>query len=63
MDKEKIYRTIEIIVKAVVAIAAVWLCVSCTMSMTISKNNHSSDTSTEQTSTSSVDSTYINLNK
>ena len=39
MDREKIYKTIEIVVKAVVAIAAVWLCVSCTMSMSISKNN------------------------
>jgi hypothetical protein len=39
MDNQKIYKTFEIIVKAVLAIAALWLCISCTMSMSISKNN------------------------
>jgi hypothetical protein len=62
MDKEKIYKTIEILVKAVVAIAAVWLCVSCTMSMNISKNNINSNQSTEQSQATSVDSTIVDLN-
>lgn len=39
------------------------LCVhSCTVSMSISKNNQNSTQKTEQTSTSSVDSTHININ-
>lgn len=39
------------------------LCVqSCTASMSISKYNSNSTQSTEQTSTSSVDSTKININ-
>nr|DAV48270.1 MAG TPA: hypothetical protein [Microviridae sp.] len=61
MDKEKIYKTIEILVKAVVAIAAVWLCVSCTMSMSISKNNTNSNQSTEQSQATTVDSTNVLL--
>lgn len=62
MDKEKIYKTIEIVVKAILAIAAVWLCVSCTMSMIISKNNVDSNQSTEQSQATSVDSTAVDLN-
>lgn len=61
MDKEKIYKTIEIVVKAVVAIAAVWLCVSCTMSMSISKNNTNSNQFTEQSQVTTVDSTNVHL--
>lgn len=36
---------------------------SCTVSMSISKNNQNSTQETEQTSTSSVDSTKININR
>lgn len=36
---------------------------SCTASMSISKYNSNSTQSTEQTSTSSVDSTKININR
>ena len=61
MDKEKIYKTIEIIVKAVLAISAVWLCVSCTMSLSISKNNTNSNQSTEQSQATTVDSTNVHL--
>lgn len=61
MDKEKIYKTIEIVVKAVLAIAAVWLCLSCTMSMSISKNNTNSNQSTEQSQATTVDSTNVHL--
>lgn len=40
------------------------LCVqSCTMSMSISKYNSNSNQNTEQTSSSSVDSTKININR
>lgn len=35
---------------------------SCTMSLSISKNNSNSSQKTEQTTTSSVDSTNININ-
>lgn len=36
---------------------------SCTVSMSISKNNQGSTQNTEQTSTSSVDSTKVNINR
>nr|DAG72814.1 MAG TPA: hypothetical protein [Microviridae sp.] len=61
MDNQKIYKTLEIIFKAVLAIAALWLCVSCTISMSISKNNVNSAQSTEQSQASSVDSTNVDL--
>ena len=61
MDNQKIYKTLEIIVKAVLAIAALWFCVSCTMSMSISKNNINSTQSTEQSQATSVDSTNVDL--
>lgn len=35
---------------------------SCTMSLSVSKNNSNSTQKTEQTTTSSVDSTNININ-
>lgn len=35
---------------------------SCTVSLSVSKNNTNSNQKTEQTSTSSVDSTRININ-
>lgn len=35
---------------------------SCTLSLSIAKNNTNSTQKTEQTSTSSVDSTHININ-
>ena len=35
---------------------------SCTMSLSVSKNNSNSTQKTEQTTTSSVDSTKININ-
>jgi hypothetical protein len=60
-DQWKFYKTIEIIVKAVLAIAALWLCVSCTMSMSISKNNMNSTQSTEQSQATSVDSTKVDV--
>lgn len=35
---------------------------SCTVSLSVAKNNSNSTQKTEQTSTSSVDSTHININ-
>lgn len=63
MDKKKIiYKIVEIICTAIISIAAVLTVQSCTMSLSISKNNRNSTQKTEQTTTSSADSTQININ-
>lgn len=63
MDKKKIiYKIIEIICTAIISIAAILTVQSCTMSLSVSKNNRNSTQKTEQTTTSSVDSTQININ-
>ena len=63
MEKKKIiYKIIEIICTAIISIAAVLTAQSCTMSLSVSKNNSNSTQKTEQTTTSSVDSTQININ-
>ena len=63
MDKKKIiYKIIEILCTAIISIAAVLTAQSCTMSHSVSKNNSNSTQKTEQTTTSSVDSTHININ-
>lgn len=56
---------VEIIRAISTAIIAVitTLCVqSCTMSLSVAKNNNNASQKTEQTSTSSIDSTKININ-
>lgn len=56
---------VEIIRAISTAIIAVitTLCVqSCTLSLSVAKNNNNATQKTEQTSTSSVDSTKININ-
>ena len=56
---------VEIIRAISTAIIAVitTLCVqSCTMRLSVAKNNNNATQKTEQTSTSSVDSTKININ-
>ena len=63
MDKKIIYKIIEIICTAIISIAAVLTAQSCTMSLSVSKNNSNSTQKTEQTTTSSVDSTRININE
>lgn len=60
METQKIYKTIEIVVKAILAIAAVWLAVSCTMSLSVSKNNQNSNQSVEQSQATTVDSVHVN---
>lgn len=63
MDKRKIiYEIIKIVCTAIISIAAVLTTQSCTMSLSVSKNNSNSSQKTEQTTTSSVDSTQININ-
>lgn len=63
MDKKKIIcKIIEVICTAIISIAAVLTAQSCTMSLSVSKNNSNSTQKTEQTTTSSVDSTQTNIN-
>lgn len=62
MDKKKIiYKIIEIVCTAIISITAVLTAQSCTMSLSVSKNNSNSTQKTEQTTTSSTDSTNINI--
>lgn len=64
MDKKKLtYEIIKIICTAIISIAAVLTAQSCTMSLSVSKNNSNSTQKTEQTTTSSVDSTQVNINQ
>lgn len=57
--KEKILQTVKIICNAIIAIVALWLAISCTMSMSIQKNTSSSTQKVEQTSKN--DSISINV--
>lgn len=54
---------IKLIATFVIGVITVLFVQSCTASMSISKYNSNSSQSTEQTSTSSVDSTKININR
>ena len=47
---------------AIIAIITTLYVQSCTMSLSVSKHNQNSTQKTEQTTTSSVDSTHININ-
>lgn len=53
---------IKLIATFVIGVITVLFVQSCTASMSISKYNSNSSQSTEQTSTSSVDSTKIDIN-
>lgn len=53
---------IKLISSFIVGVITVLFVQSCTASMSISKYNSNSSQSTEQTSTSSVDSTHIDIN-
>ena len=61
MNKQKVLQTIKIVANAIVAIAALWLAVSCTLSMSVQKNNSSSTQHTEQVN--EVDSNKINVSR
>lgn len=62
LSNQQIYDIIKIVVTAVLSISAILLVQSCTLSLSVSKNNTNSNQKTEQVSTSSVDSTHININ-
>lgn len=53
---------IRAISTAIIAIITTLCVQSCTMSLSVAKNNNNATQKTEQTSTSSVDSTRININ-
>lgn len=62
LSNQQIYDIIKIVVTAILSISAVLFVQSCTMSLSVAKNNTNATQKTEQTSTSSVDSTRININ-
>lgn len=53
---------IRAISTAIIAIITTLCVQSCTMSLSVAKNNNNASQKTEQTSTSSIDSTKININ-
>ena len=53
---------IRAISTAIIAIITTICVQSCTMSLSVAKNNNNASQKTEQTSTSSIDSTKININ-
>ena len=53
---------IRAISTAIIAIITTLCVQSCTMSLSVAKNNNNATQKTEQTSTSSIDSTKINVN-
>uniref|UniRef100_A0AAU8AYU6 Small hydrophobic protein n=1 Tax=Dulem virus 263 TaxID=3145740 RepID=A0AAU8AYU6_9VIRU len=62
MDRKKIiYKIIEIVCTAIISIAAVLTAQSCTLSLSVSKNNHSSDQYTRQGVTVKNDSVSTSL--
>lgn len=63
LPKSKIYKIIELLVTFILGVASVLLVESCTVSMSVSKNNQNSTQKTEQTSSSSVDSTRVEIER
>jgi hypothetical protein len=55
-------EVVKLIATFVIGVITALFVHSCTVSMSVSKNNTNSSQKTEQTSTSSVDSTRININ-
>ena len=53
---------IRAISTAIIAIITTLCVQSCTMSLSVAKNNNNATQKTEQTSTSSIESTKININ-
>lgn len=52
---------VKLIATLVICVITTLLVHSCTVSLSVAKNNTNSSQKTEQTSTSSVDSTHINI--
>lgn len=61
LTNEQIQRIITAVCTCITTIAAIILASACTLSLSVSKNNTNSSQKTEQTTTSSVDSTHVNL--
>lgn len=61
LTNEQIQKIITAVCTCITTIAAIILASACTLSLSVSKNNTNSSQKTEQTSTSSVDSTHVNL--
>lgn len=53
---------VKLIATFVIGVITALFVHSCTVSLSVAKNNTNSSQKTEQTSTSSVDSTHININ-
>jgi NhaP-type Na+/H+ or K+/H+ antiporter len=53
---------VKLIATFVIGVITTLFVHSCTVSLSVAKNNTNSSQKTEQTSTSSVDSTHININ-
>ena len=62
ITKEQWVEIIRAISTAIIAIITTLCVQSCTMSLSVAKNNNNASQRTEQTSTSSIDSTKININ-
>lgn len=70
MSKKKIMKItttqwieiVKLIATFVIGIITTLFVQSCTVSLSVAKNNSNSTQKTEQTSTSSVDSTHIDIN-
>lgn len=62
LSNQQIYDIIKIVITAILSVSAVLFAQSCTLSLSVAKNNTNSTQKTEQVSTSSVDSTHININ-
>lgn len=54
-------KIVQLISTFVIGIITTLLVQSCTLSLSVAKNNNNATQKTEQTSTSSVDSTHVNL--
>jgi hypothetical protein len=63
LTNDQIQKIITAVCACITTIAAIILASACTISLSVSKNNSNSTQKTEQVSTSSVDSTYINLHR
>ena len=70
MSKKKVMKItaaqwieiVKLIATFVIGVITTLFVHSCTLSLSVAKNNTNSTQKTEQTSTSSVDSTHININ-
>lgn len=63
VNKKIVYEIIKVVATMIITIAGMLLGQACTMSLSIQKNNTNTKQATEQTSTSSVDSTKISINR